>query len=66
VVITRYVVKMKAGRVARVMEHVEHAIYGVTYLMIGYTGLEILYYAFGTYVLCMAVLQAWGTDGGEG
>lgn len=33
------------------IHNAEHVIYGVTYLLIGATHLEVLYYAFGTFVL---------------
>lgn len=59
----RHYVKSKIGHG---LTHMEHFIYGVTYLLIGFTHLEWLYYAFGTFVfVCIAFGDDSSSNGGE-
>lgn len=51
---------VRTSRVAQAMPHIEHAIYGVTYLMIGFTEWHGIYYCFGVFVLVTMVVCGTG------
>lgn len=48
--------------IGKQLSAMEHFIYGVTYLLIGFTELHALYYMFGAFVF---VTIAFGDNGGE-
>lgn len=54
--------QLRTSRAAHVLPQIEHVIYGVTYLLVGFTEWHGLYYGFGVFVLVCVVIDG-GSEG---